>query len=460
MSHSAENQIHLFTRVLFDPLFTSHAMRRIFSDSARLQSLLDFEAALARSLARAGVAPKNSIHAIESRCRASLYSLDDLAQEAALAGNLAIPLVKHLTALVAKKDAKAAAFVHWGATSQDVLDTGLILQLRDAVVRFRSELADLSEILARLVETYYGTVLTGRTWLQHAAPITLGLKAAGWLDAIERHRARLDQTQSQLLVLQFGGAAGTLAALGECAPAVAKALAEDLRLELPPIPWHAHRDRFAELACTLGLLIGTFGKIARDVSLMAQTEVAEVAEPFAPGRGGSSTMPQKRNLVGSVVVLSAAIRVPGLVSTMLSAMVQEHERGLGGWHAEWETLPEICLLTDGALARTIEILNGLEVDKQKIAANLAITHGLVNAEAVSMALAEKIGREPAHQLVEQACHRALDQRKPLLDILTANAKVAANLSPDDLARLLDPKNYLGLAEKFSKNVLAARKTRR
>jgi 3-carboxy-cis,cis-muconate cycloisomerase len=457
---AADHHDQLLTRVLLDPLFTSHAMRRIFSDSARLQSLLDFEAALARALARAGVAPKSSVHAIESRCRASLYSLDDLAREASLAGNLAIPLVKHLTALVAKKDSKAAAYVHWGATSQDVLDTGLILQLRDALAQFRSELNDLSEILARLVETYSGTVLAGRTWLQHAAPITLGLKAAGWLDAIERHRARLDQTQSQLLVLQFGGAAGTLAALGERAPGVAKALADDLQLALPSIPWHPHRDRFAELACTLGLLVGTLGKIARDVSLMAQTEIAEVAEPFVPGRGGSSTMPQKRNPFGSAVVLSAAIRVPGLVSTMLSAIVQEHERALGGWHAEWETLPEICLLADGALTRTIEILNGLEVDKEKIAANLDLTRGLILAEAVAMALAEKIGREPAHQVVEQACHRALAQRKPLLDILKADAKVAAHLSADDLTRLLDPKNYLGSAERFSKNVLSARKSRR
>ena len=233
-----------------------------------------------------------------------------------------------------------------------------------------------------------------------------------------------------------------------------------MQLELPSIPWHAHRDRFAGLACTLGLLVGTLGKIARDVSLMTQTEIVEVAEPFAPGRGSSSTMPQKRNPVGSAVVLSAAIRVPGLVSTMLSAMVQEHERGLGGWHAEWETLPEICLLADGALTRTIENLNGLEVDKEKIAANLGSTRGLILAEAVAMALAEKIGREPAHQLVEQACHRALAQRKPLLDILKADAKVAAHLSPDDLTRLLDPKNYLGSAERFSKNVLSARSSRR
>jgi 3-carboxy-cis,cis-muconate cycloisomerase len=460
MPDAADHRNHLLTRVLLDPLFTSHSMRRIFSDSARLQSLLDFEAALSRSLARAGVAPKNSVHVIESRCRASLYSLDELSREAALAGNLAIPLVKHLTALVAKKDAKAAAYIHWGATSQDVLDTGLILQLRDALAQFRSELNDLSEILARLVETYSETVLAGRTWLQHAAPTTLGLKAAGWLDSIERHRARLDQTQSQLLVLQFGGAVGTLAALGERAPAVAKALADDLQLELPPIPWHAHRDRFAELACALGLLVGSLGKIARDVSLMSQTEIAEVAEPRPRGGGGSSTMPQKRNPVGSAVVLSAAIRVPGLVSTMLSAMVQEHERGLGGWHAEWETLPEICLLADGALTRTNDILNGLEVDKDKIAAILAASRGLILAEAVSMALAEKIGREPAHHLIEHACYRALDQRKLLLDILKADAKITAHLSAEHLARLLDPKNYLGLAEKFSKNVLSARKGRR
>jgi 3-carboxy-cis,cis-muconate cycloisomerase len=442
---------------LLDALFTTDAMRAIFSDQRRLQSMLDFEAALARALAHAGIAPSTAPAAIASQCRAESFSIEELGREAALAGNLAIPLLKHLTALVAKSDDKAAAFVHWGATSQDAIDTGLVLQLRDALALLDSGLANLSDALTLLVEGRISTVAAGRTWLQQAAPVTLGLKAAGWLDAIERHRARIHETRSNALVLQFGGAVGTLAALANRGPAVAAALAEDLKLPLPRLPWHAHRDRFAEVATTLGLLVGSLGKIARDVSLLAQTEVAEVNEPAAPGRGGSSTMPQKRNPVGSSVILAAAIRVPALVSIMLTAMVQEHERGLGGWHAEWETLPEICMLTAGALSHATEVVEGLEIHEAKIAQNLGATHGLILAEAVALALAKHIGRLPAHDLVEQACRRALKDARPLGDVLTEDAKVRAHLSADDLARLLDPKNYLGSAEKMSRDVLAARK---
>jgi 3-carboxy-cis,cis-muconate cycloisomerase len=459
MSHSSDEYPVVSTQQpahLLDPLFTTDTMRAIFSDQRRLQSMLDFEAALARALARAGIAPTAAPPAIASQCRAELYSVEALGREAALAGNLAIPLVKQLTALVAKSDEQASAFVHWGATSQDAIDTGLVLQLRDALALLDSGLAKLSDVLAQLVEVRISTVAAGRTWLQHAAPVTLGLKAAGWLDAIERHRTRLSETRKNALVLQFGGAVGTLAALGDRGPAVAVALAEELKLPLPRLPWHAHRDRFAEVAATLGLLVGSLGKIARDISLLAQTEVGELNEPAAPGRGGSSTMPQKRNPVGSAVVLAAAIRVPALVSVMLTAMVQEHERGLGGWHAEWETLPEICLLTAGALSHTTQVVDGLEIHEAKIAQNLGATHGLLLAEAVAMALAKHIGRLPAHDLVVQASHRALKDSRPLRDVLMEDSKVRAHLSAEDLARLLDPKNYTGSAEKMARDVLSAR----
>jgi len=439
---------------LLDPLFTSDEMREFFSDRRRLQSMLDFEAALARALARTGVAPAAALPAIESQCKASLFSVEALAREAALAGNLAIPLVKHLTALVAKADENAAAFVHWGATSQDAIDTGLVLQLRDAFTSFESGLAKLAAAAARIIEAHASTPLPGRTWLQQAPPVTLGLKAAGWLDAIERHRARLHETRQRALVLQFGGAVGTLAALGSRGPAVAAALAEELKLPLPNLPWHAHRDRLAEVATTLGLLVGTLGKIARDVSLMAQTEIDEAAEPSAAGRGGSSTMPHKRNPVGCAVVLAAAIRVPALVSTMLTAMVQEHERGLGGWHAEWETLPEICLLSAGALEHVTHVLGHLEVHPEKMAENLGATHGLILAEAVAMALSAQIGRLRAHELVEQACRRAAKDSLPLLKVLLEDKGVSAHLSSEDLARLLEPKNYLGSAERMAKDVLS------
>lgn len=445
---------------LLDLLFTSDQAREIFSDRGRLQGMLDFEAALARALTHTGIAPRGTAAAVEAQCKAELFDADNLAREAALAGNLAIPLVKALTLAVAKSDEKAAGFVHWGATSQDAIDTGLVLQLRSAFDSITHLLAELSDALARTAEQHRSTLLAGRTWLQQASPITFGLKAAGWLDAINRQRARLATARKQALVLQFGGAVGTLAALGPQGPAVARALAEELELELPSLPWHTHRDRFAEVATTLGLLVGTLGKIARDISLIAQTEVDEAFEPGAPGKGGSSTLPQKRNPVGSAVVLAAAIRVPALVSTMLTAMVQEHERALGGWHAEWETVPEIFQLAAGALAHMTQIISGLEVHEQKMAHNLETTQGLILAEAVAIALANHMGRMPAHHLVEKASHRALESGRSLREVLIKEKQVREHLATGDIEKLLDPKNYIGSAESMIDRVLADYKKQR
>lgn len=443
--------------MLLDPLFTTDAMRAVFSDRACLQRMLDFEAALARAQARAEVIPAAAAPAIEAKCRAELFDLEALARATALAGNLAIPMVKQLTALVAAADQEAGRYVHWGATSQDAIDTGLMLQLRDALELIEADLAGLSDTLAELADKYRATPVVGRTWMQHALPITYGLKAAGALDAIGRHRARLDELKPRLLVVQLGGAAGTLASLGSRGLEVAAQLAHELKLALPALPWHGHRDRIAEVATALGLLTGTLGKIARDLSLQMQTDVAEVFEPAAEGRGGSSTMPHKRNPVSSAVVLSAAMRVPPLVSTLLAAMVQEHERGLGGWHAEWETLPDIARLVAGALRAMAEALSGLEVDTTRMRENLDATHGLIMAEAVTMALGSHIGRLPAHKLVEQACRRAIEKKRDLHEELAEDAGIMAHLDSDELDRLLDPKNYVGLAENFVERALAARR---
>jgi 3-carboxy-cis,cis-muconate cycloisomerase len=438
---------------LLDPLFTTDRMREIFSDRRRLQRMLDFEAALAKALVATGIAPPEVAPAIEAQCDAARFDLAALARGAVAAGNLAIPMVKALTSLVAEADEKAMAFVHWGATSQDAIDTGLVLQLREALEWIDQGLENLSQILAGIITAHQSTLVAGRTWLQQGPPVTLGLKAAGWRSAIERHLARMAQVRPRVLVLQFGGAVGTLSALEDRGLAVAAALAKELQLELPDLPWHAHRDRPAEVATTLGLLAGSLGKIARDISLMAQTEVGELMEPAGPGRGGSSTMPHKRNPVGCAVVLAAAIRVPALVSTMLASMVQEQERGLGGWHAEWETLPEIFLLTAGAMARTIEILGGLEVHAEKMKENLDLTHGLILAEAVSFALGKQIGKHAAHRLVEQACRRSVEQNRPLHDVLMEEPEVASRFSAEQISRLLDPRNYLGSAEQMTKRAL-------
>lgn len=441
---------------LFDPLFTTDAMRQVFSDRRRLQCMLDFEAALARALAAGGIAPKTAIAPIESQCRAELFDMESLARATALSGNVAIPMVKSLTEFVAKADPQAASFVHWGATSQDAIDTGLVLQMREALDLLDRDLTSLSTSLARLADAHKSTPIAGRTWLQQGPPVTFGLKVAGWLDAVERHRERLGRARKHVLVLQLGGAVGTLAALGDSGLRIGAALARELKLELPEVPWHSHRDRLAEMAALLGLLVGSLGKIARDISLMSQTEIDEVVEPSGPGRGGSSTMPHKRNPVGSAVILAAALRLPALVSTVLTAMVQEHERGLGGWHAEWETLPEMFRLTAGALARTDEIVAGLEVHPAKMSQNLNITRGLVLAEAVAFALREKLGKEKSHKIVEEAARRAVNDERDFAEMLLSEPEISSHISRAELARLLDPANYLGSAEELTERVLSGR----
>jgi 3-carboxy-cis,cis-muconate cycloisomerase len=440
---------------LLDALFRSKALDELFSDTACLQGMLDFEAALARAEARTGVIPLAVPPAIAAKCQAQLFDQEALKTAAALAGNLAIPLVKQLTALIAQDDKDAARYVHWGATSQDAIDTGRVLQLRQALEILAADLDRVTDTLAQLAEKYRATPIAGRTWVQQALPTSFGLKLAGWLDASDRHRARLRETRQRCLVLQFGGAVGTLASLHTKGLDVAQALADDLRLPLPTLPWHAHRDRVAEIATTLGLLAGTLGKIGCDISLLMQTEVAEVSEPAGEGRGGSSTLPHKRNPVTSAVLLAAAMRVPSLVSTMLSGMVQQHERGLGGWHAEWETLPEIVQLTGGGLHHLAEMLPHLEIDTLKMRENLELTKGLLGAEAVAMTLGREIGRLAAHQLVEAASQRARAEGKHLRAVLSEDREVTKHLDAAEMDKLFDPQEYLGVAERLISRSLAS-----
>lgn len=440
---------------LLAPLFAGRKMREIFSDAGRIGGMLRFEAALARAEARVGVIPQAAAAAIESQCRAELFDRDKLGQGAALAGNPAVPLVTQLAALVEREDRAAAQFVHFGATSQDAMDTGLVLQLRDALDAIETDLAALSEILAAMASAHTHTLMAGRTWMQQALPITFGLKAAGWLSAIERHRARIAQMRPRVLVLQLGGAAGTLAAFGENGLRVAEALAQEVRLGVPDIPWHAHRDRLAEVAATAGLLTGTLGKIARDVSLLMQTEIGEVFEPQGEGRGGSSTLPQKHNPVGCAATLSAAIRVPALVSVMLTAMVQENERGLGNWHAEWDTLPEIFLLTGGAIEQMTAVLGGLRVDAARMEENLEATRGQIFAEAIVTALAPAMGRLEAKRLVEQAALLASRQNRHLREVLAEDPRLRERFSAAEMERLFQPSGYLGQAGAMIDGVVKA-----
>lgn len=442
---------------LFDPLFHGPAMGAVFTDRAHLQGMLDFEAALARAEARTGVIPAEAAGPIAAQCDAAHYDLGALAEAAARAGNTAIPLVKALTAKVAAKDKTAAGFVHWGATSQDAMDTGLVLQLGKALALIEADLSKLSVNLATLAQAHRQTPMVGRTWLQHALPITFGLKAAGWLDAVERHRARIAELKPRLLVLQFGGAAGTLAALGDKGLVVAEVLAAELKLSLPATPWHAARDRVVEFGAALALLTGTLGKMARDIALLMQTDVGEAFEPAGEGKGGSSTMPHKRNPVGAAAVLAAATRVPHLAGSLLSGMVQEHERGLGGWHAEWQVLPELVQLSAGALAHMTEVIGGLDVRPEQMRANLDATHGLIMAEAVAMALGAKLGKQEAHHLIEAASKRAISEQRHLRDVLTDDKAVMQHLDRAALDKLFDPLGYTGVAIALIDRVLAARR---
>ncbi|MHC8325327.1 3-carboxy-cis,cis-muconate cycloisomerase [Pseudomonas sp. LB1P83] len=439
---------------LFDAYFTARDMREVFCDQGRVQAMLDFEAALARAEARVGLIPQTVVASIEAACRAGHYDFVALGEAIATAGNSAIPLVRALGKQIATNDAEAERYVHLGATSQDVMDTGLVLQLRRALELIEIDLAQLGETLATQARRYVATPLAGRTWLQHATPVTLGMKIAGWLGAVTRSRQRLQDLKPRLLVLQFGGASGTLAALGEQAMPIAEALAGELQLTLPDQPWHTQRDRLVEFGAVLGLIAGSLGKLGRDISLLMQTEAGEVFEPSAPGKGGSSTMPHKRNPVGAAVLISAATRVPGLLSTLFSAMPQEHERSLGLWHAEWETLPEICCLVSGSLKQALLVADGLEVDALRMARNLDLTQGLVLAEAVSIVLAQRVGRDTAHHLLEQCCKRAVAEQRHLRAVLGDEPQVTAELSAVELDRLLDPAHYLGQAHTWVERAVA------
>ena len=439
---------------LLTPLLRTDALTAVFSDEQLVQGMLDFEAALAKAQARCGIIPHEAVEPIVAACQAQRLDFPALAAAAANAGNLAIPLVKQLTQVVKASAPEAARYVHWGATSQDAIDTGLMLQLQQALQQTESRLQRLMHVLAKQVARYQHTLMAGRTWMQHALPITYGLKLAGTLDALLRWHERLQQMRPRVLTLQFGGAAGTLASLKVKGPLVAQALADELNLALPDTPWHSQRDRIIELASWYAGLCATLGKFANDFALMMQTEVAEVSEPIAEGRGGSSAMPHKRNPVSCAAILAAVARTPGLMATLYASQIQQHERALGGWQAEWETLPQLVMLAGGVLENSEYLLSGMQVNAQKMRDNLDITHGLIMAESVTQALAAHIGKADAHHLIEKICHRAIALDCPLRPLLEKDSLVSQHLSSEQLTQLLDPANAVGSADHFVRQVLA------
>jgi len=440
---------------LLAPMLSSAAMRAVCDDRAYLQSMLNFEAALARAEAAIGIVPPDSAEAIARACRSDTFDLAALAEAATRSGNLAIPLVKALTSEVAGTDKAAARYVHWGATSQDVIDTATMLTLRAGIDALLLDIDRAVTGFARLARQHRNTAVVARTWLQHALPMPFGLKLAEYAAALHRSRGRLKHLKQHGLALQFGGAAGTLAALGDQGWKVAEKLSEILQLPLPEAPWHAHRDRIAEAASVLAIIAGTCGKIARDVQLMMQTDVAEAFEPSGEGRGGSSTMPHKRNPVAAASALAAATMAPNLAATIFAAQVGDHERSAGPWHAEWPTLPSLLLVTSGALAAIVDIAEGLEVDAARMRTNLDATGGLIMAEAIAFALAEKVGKQEAHHLVEAASKKAIAEKKALRTVLEKDPAVTAHLSAEKIAQLFEPMAYQGVSQVLIDRLLAS-----
>ncbi|MGY2810905.1 class-II fumarase/aspartase family protein [Bradyrhizobium sp. USDA 4506] len=437
--------------VLFRDAFGTREMREVFSDLRLIERYAEVEVALAKAEARCGVIPAEAAAEIAKRTDVAALDFDLLRQETDVVGYPILPLVHQM----AKQCGEAGRYVHWGATTQDVMDTAVVLQLRDGLKIIEDDIAALRGILADLSKKYRDTPMAGRTHLQQALPVTFGYKIAIWLAAFDRHAARLAELKPRVLVGQFAGAAGTLASLGDKGFEVQRALCEELGLGVPVATWHVARDGLAEAVSFLALVTGTLGKIALDIMIMASTEFAEVYEPFVKGRGASSTMPQKRNPISSELMLAAAKAVRQHAGLMLDAMVQDFERATGPWHAEWMAIPESFVLTAGALHQARFALGGLIVDEQRMADNLDISRGLIVAEAVMMGLAPSIGRQEAHDVVYDACRLANDKGLTLTEALAADDRVASRIDRATIDRLTAPKNYLGLAPQMVDRVLAS-----
>ena len=438
--------------VLFRDAFGTPAMRAIFEDAALLARYTEVEVALARAQGRLGVIPAQAANDIATGCDSSKLDLARLKQETEVVGYPILPLVRQLAA----QCGEAGKYLHWGATTQDIMDTAVVLQVREALGLIEKDIAELQSILARQAKRYRDTPMAGRTHLQQALPVTFGYKLAIWLAMLDRHAERLQQLKPRVLVGQFAGAAGTLASLGDRGMDVQKALMEELKLAQPVATWHAARDGLAEAVSFLGLVTGSLGKVAFDVILLASTEVAEVSEPFVQGRGSSSTMPQKRNPISSELILAAAKAVRQHAGLMLDAMVQDYERATGPWHAEWIALPEAFILTGGALHQAKFMLDGLVVDEARMRRNLDMTHGLIVAEAVMMGLAPHLGRNEAHDVVYDACRAVAEEGGSLADALARVPEVTRHLDRKALEKLTDPSNYLGAAREMVDRVVGRR----
>jgi 3-carboxy-cis,cis-muconate cycloisomerase len=435
--------------LIFRDMFGTAAMRAVFSDEALVGRYLEVEVALAKAEAEAKVIPAEAASAIAAAADRMTIDFDRLRHQTEITGYPILALVHQLS----EAAGEMGGYVHWGATTQDIMDSATVLQVRAALDLVAADLVELRDILAALALKYRDTPMAGRTHLQQALPITFGYKVAVWLSMIQRHIERLEQMRPRVLIGQFAGAAGTLASLGDDGLRVQASFCGLLGLGRPSATWHVARDGLAEVVSFLGLVTGSLGKIATDVMIMMATEFAEVAEPFVKGRGGSSTMPQKRNPISSELMLAAAKTVRQHVALMLDGMVQDLERATGPWHAEWIAIPESFILTGGALAQAKFMLGGLIVDAQRMRDNLAISGGLIVAEAVMMAAAPKLGRQRAHDVVYDACRTAITEKRLLADVLIDVPEIADALGAAAIRHHCDPGNYLGLAPQMVDQLL-------
>jgi 3-carboxy-cis,cis-muconate cycloisomerase len=433
---------------LFRPIFVPEKFAEAVSGMAWLRAMLDAEGALAMAQARAGLIPRQAAETIVSCCEVDRFDPEEIGHEGRAKGNPVPPLVRALTRAVSEVSGDAAGHVHKGATSQDIMDTAAMLVSRDALGLILTEVHGISAACASLADTYRDTMMPGRTLLQQALPTTFGKKAAGWLVSVLEAEGRLSVVRESGLAVQLGGAAGTLASLGPMGTRVLGEFARELDLAEPTVPWHTDRARISAIGSALSLVAGVLAKISRDVILMAQTEVGEVAEPAGEGRGGSSTLPHKRNPILSVTAAANARRVLDLSHTLQAAMVGEHERAAGAWHSEWEALSDALALTGGAAAAVREVTGGLEVRPEKMLENLNATGGLLLAENVTTVAAEHLGRMEAHDLVEAASHRTLEGGKSLREELLSEPRLCEVISEEEMNSALDPQGYLGSAGEF------------
>jgi len=434
-----------------ETLFSTPEMANAFSADAHVSAILEFEAALARAEAAAGVIPLEAATAVSAACRVELYDVPALTRAIPAAGAITIPLVKALTAQVAPE---GRGYVHWGATSQDAIDTALMLQARSGLALLIDRLLAVADACATLSERHRHTSMPGRTLLQQALPITFGLKAARWLALVTRQVWELRRLQRNGLALQFGGAVGTLASLGDAGIRVTELLADELELSVPELPWHTERDRLSAIAAGVGIVAASMAKIASDVALLTQTEIGEVSEAVEEGKGGSSTLPHKRNPVDVTFARASAQLALGSVSLLLTGMAHEHERAAGAWQAEWTALPQLFRTTDFAVERVRSAVVGLNVYSERMHANLELTDGLLMAESLSMALAARIGRQDAYRIVQLACERAREQQTSLLTTALAEEAITTRLTADEISGALDPASYLGSTDAFIDRALA------